>query len=124
MRRYFRTVLWILSAGFTLIVVALRADIVAIPAPLVEAPPPAPPIVSRAVPPADQMTGATPKGTVLYSIGQPTDEEQLYLEYINRARTNPPAPADSPLVAALEPDEPVRRMSIRQNLCGCSSGWG
>jgi hypothetical protein len=27
---------------------------------------------------------------VLYSIGQPTDEEQLYLEFINRARTNPP----------------------------------
>lgn len=27
--------------------------------------------------------------TTLYSIGQPTDEEQLYLEMINRARANP-----------------------------------
>lgn len=26
-----------------------------------------------------------------YSIGEPTDEEQLYLEYLNRARANPPA---------------------------------
>ncbi|MEN3941501.1 immunoglobulin domain-containing protein [Prosthecobacter sp. SYSU 5D2] len=29
------------------------------------------------------------QGTTLYSIGQPTDEEQLYLEMINRARANP-----------------------------------
>lgn len=28
---------------------------------------------------------------LLYSIGQPTDEEQLYLEYINRSRANPTA---------------------------------
>ena len=27
---------------------------------------------------------------MLYSIGQPTDEEQLYLEFINRSRANPP----------------------------------
>ncbi len=32
-------------------------------------------------------------GTTLYSIGEPTDEEQLYLEYINRARANPAAQA-------------------------------
>ena len=30
-------------------------------------------------------------GAQLYSIGQPTAEEQLYLEYINRARANPTA---------------------------------
>ncbi|MCD6048635.1 MAG: SCP-like extracellular [Verrucomicrobia bacterium] len=30
-------------------------------------------------------------GPTLYSIGQPTDDEQLYLELINRARANPPA---------------------------------
>jgi hypothetical protein len=29
-------------------------------------------------------------GATLYSIGQPTDDEQLYLELINRARANPP----------------------------------
>ncbi|PYJ85499.1 MAG: hypothetical protein DME22_08945, partial [Verrucomicrobia bacterium] len=28
---------------------------------------------------------------MLYSIGDPTDEEQLYLEYINRSRADPPA---------------------------------
>jgi hypothetical protein len=32
-----------------------------------------------------------PEGNTPYSIGSPTDEEQLYLEYINRARANPPA---------------------------------
>src|SRR5207244_1319974 len=33
-----------------------------------------------------------PKGPLtLYSIGQPTDEEQLYLEYINRSRADPTA---------------------------------
>ena len=54
------------------------------------APPPAPPVVrlpERALPPQ-----VTPKGgPVLYSIGSPLDEEQLSLEYINRARSNPPA---------------------------------
>ncbi|HEY1174309.1 MAG TPA: carboxypeptidase regulatory-like domain-containing protein [Verrucomicrobiae bacterium] len=30
-------------------------------------------------------------GPTLYSIGQPTDDEQLHLELINRARANPPA---------------------------------
>lgn len=31
----------------------------------------------------------TAQSTTLYSIGEPTDEEQLYLELINRARANP-----------------------------------
>jgi hypothetical protein len=31
-----------------------------------------------------------PEGNTPYSIGSPTDEEQLYLEYISRARANPP----------------------------------
>ncbi len=34
-----------------------------------------------------------PSERTLYSIGEPTDEEQLYLEYINRARRDPPAEA-------------------------------
>lgn len=56
-----------------------------------KAPPTAPPIVvapSRTEPlrPTPQPAGGTP-----YSIGEPTDEEQLYLEYINRARAHPPA---------------------------------
>lgn len=40
--------------------------------------------------------GTLPEGPeldppILWSIGQPTDEEQLYLEYINRSRADPPA---------------------------------
>lgn len=54
------------------------------------APPPAPPIVTR---PQSEFFKPTPppEGSTPYSIGNPTDEEQLYLEYINRARANPPA---------------------------------
>ncbi len=55
------------------------------PPPLIERPPVelvrdpvAPPLISAAAQPP-------------YSIGEPTDEEQLYLEYVNRARANPPA---------------------------------
>jgi hypothetical protein len=57
------------------------------------APPPAPPIVVRSGSALD--TPEPPAGgggsPTLHSIGQPTDEEQLYLEYINRARANPTA---------------------------------
>jgi hypothetical protein len=58
--------------------------------PVPKAPPPAPPIEYREIlntnnaPP--HKLGLTP-----YSIGQPTDEEQLYLEYLNRMRANPTA---------------------------------
>ena len=55
-----------------------------------QAPPPAPPIVTRSQP--QYFTPRTPpEGNTPYSIGNPTDEEQLYLEYLNRARANPPA---------------------------------
>lgn len=56
-----------------------------------KAPPTAPPIV--VAPPQTEPLRLTPQpaGGTLYSIGEPTDEEQLYLEYINRARANPPA---------------------------------
>ncbi|MBI3416967.1 MAG: carboxypeptidase regulatory-like domain-containing protein [Verrucomicrobia bacterium] len=40
--------------------------------------------------------------TQLYSIGDPTDEEQLYLEYINRSRANPLAEATR-LVGVTDP---------------------
>jgi hypothetical protein len=42
-------------------------------------------------------------GTLQYSVGQPTDEEQLYLEFLNRARANPPAEG-ARLAATTEPD--------------------
>ena len=52
------------------------------------APPPAPPVVTS----AGYLFGspAAPEAQ-LYSIGSPTNEEQYYLELINRARANPTA---------------------------------
>jgi uncharacterized protein YkwD len=52
------------------------------------APPPAPPIISAA--PFSIESGQSTTAQ-LYSIGDPTNEEQYYLELINRARANPPA---------------------------------
>ena len=57
--------------------------------PVPQAPPPAPPVQSRA--PVPERPLPRPEGPILYSIGDPTDEEQLYLEFINRSRANPPA---------------------------------
>ena len=56
-----------------------------------QAPPPAPPV--EVAPSKGESSGPVvwPQGSTPYSIGSPTDEEQLYLEYINRARANPPA---------------------------------
>jgi uncharacterized protein YkwD len=59
--------------------------------PTPQAPPPAPPVEVRSTKPVSGTPPAKPKGLILYSIGQPTDEEQLYLEYINRSRSNPTA---------------------------------
>ena len=59
--------------------------------PLVPAPPVPPPILrvpGSGVPPSPIFPAA---GPVQYSIGEPTDEEQLYLELLNRSRANPPA---------------------------------
>jgi hypothetical protein len=55
------------------------------------APPPAPPILSAA--PFSKKTPDSPAAPAsqLYSIGDPTNEEQYYLELINRARANPTA---------------------------------
>ena len=65
------------------------------------APPTAPAIQTRIVPvqlktnalAAPSQSTQAPEAVTpqLYSIGSPTNEEQLYLEYINRARANPPA---------------------------------
>jgi uncharacterized protein YkwD len=53
-----------------------------------QAPPPAPPVVT-----AGALSSGSPSAPAggLYSIGNPTNEEQYYLELINRARANPPA---------------------------------
>ena len=52
------------------------------------APPPAPPVISSA---ALSLSAPEAPAAQLYSIGNPTNEEQYYLELINRARANPPA---------------------------------
>ena len=66
----------------------LKADPVPQAGPEPQAPPTAPPIQVRK-PQAPPPPG--PQPNFVYSIGQPTDEEQLYLEYINRSRANPSA---------------------------------
>ncbi len=59
--------------------------------PVPTAPPPAPPPEVRNLPEEPLPLRQAVAGPALYSIGDPTDEEQLYLEYINRARANPAA---------------------------------
>ena len=53
------------------------------------APPPAPPMISGGAHFSTESP-SSPSGQ-LYSIGDPTNEEQYYLELINRARLNPTA---------------------------------
>lgn len=55
-----------------------------------KAPPPPPPVEVRfgAAATAEDFS-ASESGPLLYSIGEPTDAEQHYLELINRARANP-----------------------------------
>src|SRR5882724_3888526 len=72
------------------------------PSPELQAPPPPTGIETRdAVPVIEKrpLSG----GATLYSIGQPADEEQLYLEYINRSRANPSAEG-ARLAATTDPD--------------------
>lgn len=68
-----------------------------------QAPPPAPPI--QIAPPHGPQFGPPqpPPGATLWPSGDPTDEEQLYLEFINRARANPTAEA-ARLAATTDPD--------------------
>lgn len=53
-----------------------------------KAPPPAPPVITSE---AFSLNSPAAQTAQLYSIGTPTNEEQFYLELINRARANPPA---------------------------------
>ncbi|RPJ31796.1 MAG: hypothetical protein EHM35_12070, partial [Planctomycetaceae bacterium] len=82
--------------------VSVPAQHIAVSAPGgVKQAPPAPPAEVR-----ENPVGISPpeyKGTTLYSIGTPTDEEQLYLEYINRSRANPVAEAQR-FAATTDPD--------------------
>jgi hypothetical protein len=80
---------WCLISGAAVLLlginVANAAPTLEIPA-RIQAPPPAqPPIQGSGKAPYELKSGSA----TLWSIGQPTDEEQLYLEYVNRARMNP-----------------------------------
>ena len=99
------------AAGLVLLAGALAATKLAaqgVPVPRLgptpQAPPPAPPVEVRVPMPGPEGPTPGPKGpTILYSIGQPTDEEQLYLEYVNRSRANPAAEG-ARLASTTDPD--------------------
>ena len=56
-----------------------------------QAPPPAPPVLTSGALSNGSPAAPSAPAAGLYSIGNPTNEEQYYLELINRARANPPA---------------------------------
>jgi hypothetical protein len=70
------------------------------PPPAIQAPPPAPPMQTGS---SLSAASVQPISGDLYTIGNPTGEEQLYLELANRARANPQAEA-SRLKAASDPN--------------------
>lgn len=79
------------SIGFFAVCAALGD-----PIPITESPaaPPAPPAKETRPAPRFQLLNVLPQislsaGLTLYSIGDPTDDEQVYLELINRARRDP-----------------------------------
>jgi len=80
-----KLILSILAGGVLTAVSTLSAE-----QPFFKAPgfpsPPLPPAVAEEAPPSGNIRAESN----LYSIGDPTPEEQLYLELVNRARANPP----------------------------------
>lgn len=69
--------------------VALACFACALTAHAQKAPPPAPPVITGGAP--FSLESPQAPAAQLYSIGEPTNEEQYYLELINRARANPAA---------------------------------
>jgi hypothetical protein len=67
-----------------------------------QAPPPTRPVLTPSTAVLSLPRGGT-AGLQLYSIGNPTAQEQLYVEYINRARANPVAEATR-LSTTTDPD--------------------
>src|SRR5262245_54860570 len=56
-------------------------------------PPPAAPVIGKKAstsPDSESVAAATTTGPYLFSIGDPSDDEQMYLELLNRARAHPP----------------------------------
>src|SRR5258708_38226657 len=94
----------IMVVVFPLFCFDLQAKFARVPATVSEPQAPAepPPVQTRAAEPISTRRPLT-GGTTLYSIGQPSDEEQLYLEYINRSRANPTAEG-ARLASTTDPD--------------------
>jgi hypothetical protein len=90
-------------APLTIFISGASAAPVPIEGPLEQAPPPSPPTLVRSVELVEERLRPLDVGTTLYSIGQPTDEEQLYVEMINRARANPAAEGER-LRATTDPE--------------------
>ncbi len=67
------------------------------------APPPAPPITSGFALSIERAESLTAPAAQLYSIGDPTNDEQYFLELINRARANPAAES-ARLATTTDPD--------------------
>jgi hypothetical protein len=86
--------LWHATGLLALMVVSVR-ELCAGPTPIEgpgqHAPPPFPPVEVRPATPAEERWRPRDVGTTQYSIGQPTEEEQQYLELMNRARADPAA---------------------------------
>jgi len=89
--RMTQTVAYTLVLATVLGNLATNAQPVLVPGSNLHAPPPAPPIQQLSNQPRSRVPEPKPRGITPYSIGQPTDEEQLYLEYLNRMRANPTA---------------------------------
>jgi hypothetical protein len=93
----------IVLATVTTLVQGISAAPVQVKGPREQAPPPFPPILMRSQEPVEKPLRPLEVGTTLYSIGQPTEEEQLYVELINRARANPAAEGER-LRATTDPE--------------------
>jgi hypothetical protein len=96
-RVMFWAIAWVLLGGL----VAAADDPAAQVGPVPQAPPDPPVVAVR--PGAQPVSRIRPMSLTLYSIGEPTDEEQQYLEDINRARANPPQEGVL-LAASTDPD--------------------
>ncbi len=86
-----RPVGWVSLLTLSLAPVFLAKAFEPVTGPVPQAPPAPPPVILREPGPIRQGDGPNYGPQQLWSIGQPSDEEQLYLEYINRSRANPPA---------------------------------
>src|ERR1041384_7901215 len=87
---YFALVALLFFASSTIIRAQSDAPVTSAQTQIRQPPCPPPSIQYRDLLPSDQNVPHR-LGLIPFSIGQPTDEEQLYMEYINRMRANPTA---------------------------------